>query len=239
MSGAPGTPPPGYFEKEEKANLYYQAKINGNISVGRSALSDKNNFNTQSFYSTSKRLSMLQKPQDTGYWCGFASLESIIDYEGMDKTQTDICYDIYGTESSTQTLGWYENNSDTLDQYKGVSYLRDQTSFAYAPFPWAPVGTVAITADEVTTRIVSTIDGEHGCMALGESTTNNKLHPNYPNAKIGHWIAIDGYLNSGDDIYIIDSANSDAISWSVKPPSYYSITNSKLASFAASRGIFW
>ena len=72
------------------------------------------------------------------------------------------------------------------------------------------------------------------------SNVNHASHlPNYPAQTITHWLAIDGYSNSGNDIFILDPAKSDAVSWSGSISALYSVSSDKLAAFASSRGLIW
>ena len=155
-------------------------------------------------------------------------------------TQAEIADAVY---YESEPCPWYLANGDSIDQFPVANFLFDKTDFPYAPFPYGGAGTTDITANDITTRVVSTIDDGHGVLAWGTSYGNIKNHssilPNYPASKITHWLAIDGYKSGGSEIWIIDPAKSSVISWSNNINRYYSITASKLASFTQTRGIIW
>ena len=97
-----------------------------------------------------------------------------------------------------------------------------------------------MSADTLKGKVIFTIDNKHGVLACGRSTGDNdsKL-PGYPNDYIGHWLAIDGYRDYGNIIYIVDPAKSDVISWSKNISAYYSVSAKKLAKFCETRGIVY
>lgn len=244
---APSTPE-GFFEKEIEAQLYVQAKFSGDYAKAATYLQKNSKARNvvemnATVRAVSNRLTnMTQKSQETGYWCGFATLESVIEESGTNITQMDIVKAIKKTSSasSTASLDWYSIDGTATSQFPSSVYLNSlNLGFTWAPFPIGNAGANPASASTLSAKIISTVDKGWGCMALGSSTANNKLHPNYPSATIGHWVGIDGYGSSGSTIWIVDPANADAITWTTKPPSYYSIASSTLATFVSTRGIIW
>lgn len=76
----------------------------------------------------------------------------------------------------------------------------------------------------------------------GTADYNHLSHmPGYTTSyNVGHWVAIDGYKDDGNTIWIVDPINGcSAISWNTNVSKYYSITLSKFTAFVAPRGIFW
>ena len=93
-------------------------------------------------------------------------------------------------------------------------------------------------------RVRATTSQGHGVLACGESKAdyNHLSHmPGYTTSyNVGHWVAIDGYKDDGNTIWIVDPINGcSAISWNTNVSKYYSITLSKFTAFVSPRGIFW
>ncbi|WP_113671122.1 C39 family peptidase [Vallitalea guaymasensis] len=227
-------------QKERLAEEYYQAKIIGNTykmnHFQKKYVAGKKMYSLES----NKRLSIHQVAQEKSNWCGYAAIKSLLDYEGVSKTQTTIATEVYNTSTACP---WYLSNGDSRDQFPVPNYLTEKIDFHYVPYPYGAAGTTNITADDVKPKVVSTIDAGHGLMACGRSYGNISGHasilPNYPATEIGHWLSIDGYTNNGDSIYIVDSAKSDVVSWSDNIDRYYSISATKLAAYVKARGLVW
>ncbi|GKX29998.1 hypothetical protein SH1V18_24780 [Vallitalea longa] len=231
--------------KEMLADKYYNAKVSGNIEEMKNykmqlAPVDKSTHSLKSTSSTSSRLSIYQVAQEKNYWCGYAAIKSLLDFEGVSKTQTTIAQEVYKTSNSCP---WYLSNGDSRDQFPVPNYLEDKIGFYYIPYPYGAAGTTNVQASNIKPKVVATIDAGHGLMACGRSYGNISGHasilPNYPAKEIGHWLAIDGYKDSGDDTWIVDPAKSDAVSWGDNISKYYSITTDKLAAFVKARGLVW
>ncbi|MCM1487056.1 MAG: C39 family peptidase [Firmicutes bacterium] len=194
-------------------------------------------------YSTtaeSKRLSIYQVPQERSYWCGYAAMKSLLDYEGVSMTQEEIAKKVY---SPDQDCPWYFGDGTTKDLYPVPNVLKELTGFNYIPYPIHAAGSEVLTESAVRARVTSTINLGHGLLACGESyrtyDQEGSRLPGYPYRRISHWVAIDGYSSEGYNVWIVDPAKSDVISWSGNISAYYSIPSEKLASFATMRGLVW
>lgn len=235
-------------EKERTAKQYYNSKLsrsmtaeeNLNIFAKKQVTTPLLKEGSPSLYAKTRRLAIFQNPQEKYNWCGYAAIQSLLDYEGISKTQNRIARDVYKTDYSCP---WYLSNGNDRSQFPVPVYLTDQIDFYYIPYPKGAAGTTDITGEDIDFRIVSTIDSGHGVMACGISYGNKKndpsILPGYPARKIGHWIAIDGYQDYGDEIWIIDPAKSEEVSWSDDISRYYSISADKLAAFSKSKGIVY
>lgn len=183
---------------------------------------------------------ILQVAQERNYWCGYAAMKSLLDYEGVVMTQTEIANK---TWTPNDACPWYKANGDSRDQFPVPSVLKEVTGFDYAPYPYGNAGGTDLTASMITPKVVSTIDLGHGLLACGESyrtyDKEGSRLPGYPRTSITHWVAIDGYKSYGDEVWIVDPAKSSVISWADNIDKYYSISADKLASFATMRGIVW
>lgn len=225
--------------KEVCASLGVESNYTGLLDSGNNTFSDAvQPYSTAA--SSSNRLSIYQVPQERGYWCGYAAIKSLLDYEGINMTQTEIAKAVYGVNSS---CAWYTNDGTTSDQYPVPKFLKEKTGYIYIPFPVNSAGAKVLTESDIKSKITYTIDRGHGLLACGESyryyDKEGSRLPGYPAKSIVHWVAIDGYKSSGSETWIVDPAKSDVISWSGSIQKYYSISTEKLASFATMRGIVW
>ncbi len=191
--------------------------------------------------SSAKRLAIYQVPQERSYWCGYAALKSLLDYEGISMTQKEIAEELYYPDKSCP---WYTIYGTQEDQYYIPKYLNKKIdNFRYAPYSPQLAGTSELDASEVQSRIVSTINLGHGIFVGGESYRDwdqeGSRLPGYPASLVRHFIAVDGYKSVGDEIWIVDPAKSDVISWSGSISKYYSVSTEKLASYASAMGIVW
>lgn len=232
-------------EKEKTAIAYNTAIENKNYLLASEIAKESNlgfpqNTSVMSTQPTFKRLGNLgQRPQQTDFWCGYAALESLLDYDYSNMQQSYIAEVTYSKESSCP---WYKINGNSIDQFPAVTTLRKYIDYSYVPYPYGNADSTTLTGNDIEWRIRTTICNEHGLLACGTSRSdvNADSHlPHYPAKDITHWVAIDGYGNSGDRIYIVDPAKSDAVSWSDNISALYYVTSDKLAAFASSRGIIW
>ncbi len=236
-------------QKEQLAERYYQAKLSKDTELASKLLSELDRFEMKSTNlskktlnerKSKKYLSIWQVDQSTNYYCGYAAIKSLLDYEGVSKTQDEIAGEVYSTNNSCP---WYLANGNSYDQFPVPKYLSDQIDFFYVPYPYGAAGTTNITTSQVKSRVVATIDNEHGLMACGKSKGSIPNHesilPGYPAYNVGHWIVIRGYNNNGNTVRIADPAKSDAVSFSDNIDAYYSISTSKLRAFIQPRGLVW
>lgn len=184
---------------------------------------------------------ILQVPQEKSYWCGYAAMKSLLDYEGVVLSQREIANK---TWTPNDACPWYKANGNSRDQFPVPNVLQELTGFYYAPYPFGGAGATNLTASMITPKIVSTINNGHGLLACGESyrtyDKEGSRLPGYPAWSVTHWVAIDGYRAYGDEVWIVDPvANSGVVSWSDDINKYYSISADRLASFATMRGIIW
>lgn len=187
------------------------------------------------------RIAIYQAKQETSYWCGYAAMKSLLDFEGVVMSQSEIANK---TWTPNAACPWYMANGDSRDQFPVPNVLQELTGFYYAPYPYGVAGATNLTASMISPKIVSTIDKKHGLLACGQSyrkyDKEGSRLPGYPAWAVTHWVAIDGYRSYGDDVWIVDPvADSNMTSWSGGVDKYYLISADKLASFATMRGIVW
>ncbi len=236
-------------QKEAVAKEYYNAKINGDSSKLQSSYKNLKSFYTtksnlknasNSTFSTSSRLNISQVPQQRDYWCGYAAIKSLLDYEGIVKTQTKIAQEVYNVDDACP---WYTTNGLAFSNFPAAVYLENTIGVYYVPYPYGAAGSVNVTAYDVNWRVVATIDAGHGLISCGHSRGDSAGHssilPGYPSYFVGHWIGIDGYEYNGDKIWIVDPAKSPVIPFANDIQAYYPISSTKLASYCQPRGLIW
>lgn len=107
-------------------------------------------------YAISKLLPINQVAQERSNWCGYASIESILNYENIFKTQSQIAIAIRGANNMDSSCPWLWSNGDTMDQFPVPNYLNEQLntgSFLYVPYPFGDAGATTLTANDVKTRV--------------------------------------------------------------------------------------
>lgn len=197
---------------------------------------------------TARLLDIDQVPQERYNWCGYAAIKSILDSVNVSKTQTEIATDIRGANNIDSSCPWLWSHGDTIDQFPVPNYLNEEITanaetFLYIPYPFGNAGATILSAEDVKTRVMSTVDSGRGVLSCGDSRGDLGGHvsilPGYPARRVGHWIVIRGYLSNGDKVYIADPAKSDAVSFSDDISAYYTITTETLAAYASAKGIVW
>lgn len=191
--------------------------------------------------SSAERLDIYQVPQERDYWCGYAALKSLLDYEDIKMTQYEIAEELYDPDLPCP---WYTIYGTQTSQYYIPKYLNKKLDdITYVPYSPQLVGTNDLEASEVQLRIVSTINSGHGVIVGGESYRAydqvGSWFPGYPTTVTRHFVAVDGYMSGGSEIWIVDPAKSDVIPWSDSISEYYSVPIEKLASYASAMGIVW
>lgn len=232
----------------ELAERYVAAKQAGDIDACRAIMNAldgayaANAKNTQNIVTraASNRLAIIQKPQETNYWCGYAAMKSLLDYKGVVKTQTQIAQQVYSTSSACP---WYLTNGSSYSDFPVSTNLTSLLGRTYTPYPYGQVGTVSIINESVKSRVITSIDEDYGVMGCGRSkaSSSDLSHlPNYPtNTNVDHWVAVDGYSNSGYSIHIVDPAKSSAVNFGSNIAAYYAVSLDKFCAFITHRGLIW
>lgn len=232
-------------KKEENVNQYYKAKMSGDLEAMEFYLGELSNMDSRNtrdidLQGFGRRLAIYQFPQETNYWCGYAAMQSLLDYENINMTQGEIADIVYSRDISCP---WYLSHGNSKEQFPVAVELTRLTGYNYIPYPYGAAGTTTLTEESVKSRVIGTIDRYRGLMGCGTSRGSRSGHasilPGYPNRDITHWLAIDGYNDDGEYIYIIDPAKSNKVSWSDAIDAYYKIPVEKFTAFLQTRGLIW
>lgn len=191
-----------------------------------------------------------QFPQEKSYYCGPAAVKSVLYNEGgptgslnYSITQSTLASSSYLKTDANNNTPWYMNNGSTFSDYPVYNTLHALTSFNYIPYPAGQLGT-APTAANLKSRVVSTTSLGHAVVADGlsaASSTATSHMPGYTTSEsVVHWVAVNGYMDDGDTIRIVDPINGcTAISWNANVSKYYTVSLSKFTAFVATKGIFY
>lgn len=112
--------------------------------------------------------------------------------------------------------------ADTLNSYVGLFYVHYGTYVESAQFQ---------------SDVVADIDLNYGTAGDAWEVAGGPHLYGHPNIAIGHWFAMDGYLNYANDIWYMDSVYGSVINWSV--PQYANMNYVTLARIVNDRGIMW
>lgn len=224
--------------KDVCVTLGVESDYTGLLDIENNKVSEK--AQPYSSSSSAKRLAIFQVPQERDYWCGYAAMKSLLDFEGVNMTQEEIANMVSSPNSSCP---WYTIDGTTLSQYPVPKVLRELTGFYYIAFPLNSAGATVLTESDIKPKVVFTIDHGHGLLACGQSyrryDREGSRLPGYPEYIVTHWVAIDGYQSDGSEVWIVDPAKSPVVSWSDSISKYYLVSAEKLASFATMRGIVY
>lgn len=110
-------------------------------------------------YPSYRRLPIRQYPQEHDYWCGYAAIQSLLDYEEVYMTQEEIANKVY---SPDKDCPWYTVDGKSIDQYPVPKVLKELTGFYYVPYPTGGAGANVLTESDIKSKILSTINYEHG-----------------------------------------------------------------------------
>jgi len=186
-------------------------------STHRVALATNSDHDTGSDHGTSsKELPVNYQAQPNFYWCGPAAARNALTATGHDITMADLADQMGTTEAGTNSA-----NDITAALNKVTGGDKYHTTELAKP---------TITpeqADTVKRDILTTINDNRAVVAniAGTATDTDGATHSYQG---GHYIAIHGYRDNGNQVEIADSANPNTAN--------YWINTTDLANWMATRG---
>lgn len=191
-------------------------------------------------------------PQENYYYCGPATAKSILDSMGINRTQTQLAGTNYLKTTPENGTPWYMTNGNDYSQFPMPNTLTDiqyevsDSAYMYVASPTGAAGANPLTVEQCKAYVMSTVSVfgfGYGVAANGRSDkdVDDPSHlPGYPtNEDIKHWVAVDGYYDNGNMIWIADPAKSSAVGWSNSIQSYCIVSAENFCAFVAHRGIVW
>ncbi|NUT53956.1 MAG: hypothetical protein HOV94_42705 [Saccharothrix sp.] len=142
--------------------------------------------------------------QETGWWCGPASVSEITNARGVGMGQDEAARELGTTEDGT---AWWTRNWAGIVYYPVQSVLNDRIETDYyevKPLSSWPTGSEIRTYQA---NLVYNVDrGWHLAGNTYEVAGSSYRLNNHPLGRtIWHWVAIYGYDNSGDTTHYADS----------------------------------
>jgi hypothetical protein len=163
-----------------------------------------------------KELAVDYQAQPNFYWCGPAAARNALSADGHDIAMADLAQQMGTTEEGTNSA-----NDITAALNKVIGADKYHTTELAKPT------VTAGQADTVKHDIVATIDDNRAVVAnvAGTATDTDGIDHSYDG---GHYIAVNGYRDNGNQVLIADSANPDT--------AHYWINTADLANWMATRG---
>jgi len=171
---------------------------------------------TSDHSTASKQLALNYQPQPNFYWCGPAAARNALTTTGHDITMADLAHQMGTTEAGTNSAN---DITAALNKVTG--------SDTYHTTELANPTISGQQADTVKHDIITTIDDNRAVVAniAGTATDTDGTTHSYQG---GHYIAIHGYRDNGNQVEIADSANPNT--------AHYWINTTDLANWMATRG---
>ncbi len=193
-------------------------------------------------------ITVLQYPQDTDYYCGYAALQSILGSYNIALAQAEIAADAYNANAA---LAWFSgNNAQATDwrRYPAAAYLDSlpEIDHEYRPYnSWFGTFNASVLVEKIKYDIDEAEVGVLVCGISRAGANSESRLPNYPiDQNIGHWIVVNGYCwdtdtQSVSGICYADPAKSEAVSWSDAISEYAETDPERMFKFASGNGIIW
>lgn len=174
-----------------------------------------------------------QKAQVRTYWCGPATLETLVQASDVDISQKTAAKRLKTTRNGTN---WYSGGG-TYPMEKALE--RYSVGFDYAPanLPYTPTA-----ADQQTfkARLMTDVAVHQQGIAGNAVEVRNGPHLNgHPNRTIYHWVAVRGYDDDGETTRYADPVAGSSISWGGSVERYNEIDTDKIVTIFGARGYVW
>ncbi|MVB09420.1 Peptidase_C39 like family protein [Caprobacter fermentans] len=175
---------------------------------------------------------LYQISQEKNYYCGPATAEAILEVFDVDMTQSELASNDNLQTEKFQSTPWY---ADSVNQYVMKNVLNK-----YADTSWYEPESAPSSSD-LKSEIRTDVDSGHGIAANFNFKKGEKRPKGYISGNLGHWVAIDGYLNNGDTIHWAEPIyGASSVKWSdnIKSP-YLTASASDFSEYVQRRGIIW
>jgi hypothetical protein len=174
-----------------------------------------------------------QKAQDRTYWCGPATLATLVQASGSHISEKTAAKRLKTTRDGTN---WYSGGG-TYPMEKALEHYAKDFEYTPANLPFTPS-----KADKKTfkKRLVTDV-AVHGQGIAGNAVevTNGPHLNGHPNRTIYHWVAVRGYDDDGDTTRYADPVAGSSISWSGPVDRYNEIDTDKIVTIFGARGYIW
>ena len=192
-----------------------QADKPGNGTADKPDKADKGNADKGDKGKGAKELGVSYQAQPNFYYCGPAATRNALTADGKNIGMDDLARQMGTTEAGTNSAN---DITAALNKISGQRYTTTEISDARAS---------DAQKAKLRTDIVDALDNDRAVVAnvAGTATDTDGVSHSYEG---GHYIAVHGYRDGGQQVKIADSANPDSAS--------YWITTDNLADWIATRG---
>ena len=174
-----------------------------------------------------------QKAQVRGYWCGPATLATLVQASDVDISEATAAKRLKTTRDGT---GWY-SGSGNYPMEKALEHYSKDFEYTPANLPFTPS-----KADKKTfkKRLVTDVAVHQQGIAGNAVEVTNGPHLNgHPNRTIYHWVAVRGYDDDGETTRYADPVAGSSISWAGPVERYNEIDTDKIVTIFGARGYIW
>lgn len=174
-----------------------------------------------------------QKAQDRTYWCGPATLATLVQASDAHISETTAAKRLKTTRDGTN---WYSGSGNYPMEQALERYSKD---FDYTPANLAYTPSKA-DKKKFKERLVTDV-AVHGQGIAGNAVevTNGPHLNGHPNRTIYHWVAVRGYDDDGETTRYADPVAGSSISWSGPVDRYNEIDSDKIVTIFGARGYIW
>lgn len=174
---------------------------------------------------------LYQQPQETEFYCGPATVASILRAKNLNYSQGTLAGYLGTTTGGT---AWYNGGNsypvrDVLNNLENTSY--------YGVYAASTNST-----SELSYRVKYSIDRNYGVAAnIYEVYNGTYALPGHSGRTVEHWIPIDGYYNNGSSIHYAEPIyNATSISWYKNvTAAYFTVPDYVMSYVVWEKGLVW
>lgn len=174
-----------------------------------------------------------QKAQVRTYWCGPATLATLVQASKVDISETTAAKRLKTTRDGTN---WY-SGAGNYPMEKALEHYTDDFDYTAANLPYTPSDA---DQEAYKKRLVTDIAVHKQGIAGNAVEVTNGPHLNgHPNRTIYHWVAVRGYDDDGETTRYADPVAGSSISWAGPVDRYNEIDSDKIVTIFGARGYIW
>lgn len=187
-----------------------------------------------------------QFPQETDFYCGYACLQSALNYHGISKTQQKIASEAYKT---TDALAWFTGSealATNVNYYPAAQYLNSCVDHTFTPYSTYFGDYTKEELSNILLYNISTIREPVLICGISKASDCHASHlKGYPTSTdISHWIIVYGVKWDNEqqmvtEVSFRDPAKSEAVSWSDSISASATVSLDTLYAFSLGHGIIY
>ena len=174
-----------------------------------------------------------QKAQSRTYWCGPATLATLVQEDDVHISQTRAAKRLKTTRDGTN---WY-SGSGNYPMEKALEHYTKGFDYNPENLPYSPSKD---DKEQYQKRLVTDVAVHKQGIAGNAVEVTNGPHLNgHPNRTIYHWVAVRGYADDGETTRYADPVAGSSISWQGPVDRYDEIDSDKIVTIFGARGYIW